>query len=132
VIGLITEITQAWATSPLNSIVASLLTGAATNIIAGLGVGMMSTLGYIIIAFSIIGAFYFGGLYGIAIAAVVCFPTLVSVGGRRLRTPSPTPPAALPKWLRPQRSSLTHDKLDAVGNTNMPLSVRALPLPPLL
>lgn len=70
-VGLITEYYTAMGKKPVLSIVRQSSTGAATNIIAGLGVGMMSTLlPTIVIAFSIIGAFYFAGLYGIAIAAV--------------------------------------------------------------
>ena len=70
-VGLVTEHYTGMGKGPVNSIVRQSSTGAATNIIAGLGVGMMSTaIPIIIIAISIIGAFYFGGLYGIAIAAV--------------------------------------------------------------
>ncbi|REJ77352.1 MAG: sodium-translocating pyrophosphatase [Acidobacteria bacterium] len=67
---IVTEYYTAMGRRPVNSIVKQSDTGAATNIIGGLSVGMESTLiPILILASGIFTAHYFAGLYGVAIAA---------------------------------------------------------------
>ena len=70
-IGKITEYYTGTGTKPVESISKQSMTGPATNIIAGLGVGMESTaVPIMIISGSIMGAYYFAGLYGIAMGPI--------------------------------------------------------------
>ena len=70
-IGKITEYYTSDDYDPVKLIAQQSETGTATNIIAGMATGMMSTaLPIIVIAAAIIVSYKFAGLYGIALAAV--------------------------------------------------------------
>lgn len=76
-IGLVTEYYTSSTNAPTRAIAESAQTGAATNIISGLAVGMQSTMvPIVVVCAAILLAHHFAGLYGIAIAAVGMLSTL--------------------------------------------------------
>lgn len=125
-ITIITEYYTSTAYGPVKKIAKSSETGAGTNVITGLAVGLQSTAApVVLVVVAIFLAYYFGdvstlhnGVYGIAIAAVA----MLSTTGMVIATDSYGPitdnaggiaeMAGLPEKVRKHT-----DALDAVGNT---------------
>jgi len=118
-IGLLAEYYTAEGKGPSNKVAEASETGAATNIIAGLGVGMISTaMPVVVLAVAVIACYYFAGLYGIALGGL----GMLATTGIQLAVDAYGPVAdnagglaemaGLEKEVRERT-----DKLDAVGNT---------------
>ena len=116
---VVTEYYTAMGKRPVNSIIQQSDTGAATNIIGGLSVGMESTfLPTLILAAGIYMSHHFAGLYGVAIAAAGMMATTAmqlaidAFGPIADNAGGIAEMSGLPKEVRERT-----DILDAVGNT---------------
>ena len=119
IIGLSTEYYTSYDYGPTKQVAENSETGAATVMISGLAIGMISTVAPLIaIGVTIIVAFEFAGFYGVALAGVGLLSTL----GITLATDAYGPVAdnaggiAEQAQLAPEVRQRT-DALDALGNT---------------
>ncbi len=118
-VGLITSYYCSMEKAPVDGVAEQSKTGTATNIIAGIGLGMQSTaIPIILIAGGVVGAAHFAGLYGVAIAAL----GMLSTTGIQLAVDAYGPVADNAGGIAEMSSQEPivrerTDKLDAVGNT---------------
>jgi len=116
---LITDFFTSKKHSPVKSIALASQSGHATNIIAGLAIGMKSTiLPVILISVGILISFWLGGLYGLAICAV----SMLSLTGLIVALDSYGPITDNASGISemaglPEENRKVTDALDAVGNT---------------
>ncbi len=118
-IGKITEYYTSTETPPARKIAFQSQTGAATNIIAGLSVGMESVaLPVIFISVGIYLSYFFAGVYGVALAAVGMLSTLGISLGIDAYGPVADNAGGLAEMAElPEEVRTRTDALDAVGNT---------------
>jgi len=134
----ITQYYTEYAYRPVLKIAEASQTGAATNIIAGLSVGMESTaMPVIVISIAIIASYYLGrasglvdaagvpigGLYGTAVATIGMLGTATYVLAMDTFGPITDNAGGIIEMSKqPETVRVTTDRLDAVGNTTKALT----------
>jgi K(+)-stimulated pyrophosphate-energized sodium pump len=116
---MITEYYTAMGRRPVLGIIRQSSTGHATNIIAGLAVGMESTvLPILVLAAGIYGSYHFAGLYGVSIAAAGMMATTAMQLSIDAFGPIADNAGGIAEMSRlPEEVRHRTDNLDAVGNT---------------
>ncbi|MGZ4001764.1 MAG: proton/sodium-translocating pyrophosphatase, partial [Mucilaginibacter sp.] len=116
---MITEYYTAMGKRPVLGIIRQSSTGHATNIIAGLAVGMESTvLPILVLAAGIYGSYYFAGLYGVSVAAAGMMATTAMQLSIDAFGPIADNAGGIAEMSRlPEEVRHRTDNLDAVGNT---------------
>ena len=116
---IITEYYTSMGKRPVLSIVRQSKSGAATNIIGGLAVGMESTfLPILVLAGGILGSYHFAGLYGVAIAASGMMATTAMQLAIDAFGPIADNAGGIAEMSElPEEVRQKTDVLDAVGNT---------------
>lgn len=119
VIGLATEYYTSSDRGPTRTIAESSQTSAATNIVTGISIGMESTMIPVIaVSAAILIAFYFAGLYGIAMASVGMLSTLVMTLATDNYGPVADNAAGIAEMAKLGKKVRERaEGLDAVGNT---------------
>jgi K(+)-stimulated pyrophosphate-energized sodium pump len=104
---------------PVHDIAQAATTGAGTNIITGLAVGLESTLPFALVIIGAISiSFYFGGIYGIAIATLALLSlTGIIVAVDTFGPVSDNAGGIVEMSELPEEYRKVTDKLDMVGNT---------------